>query len=251
MGVPVLVAPAFDGERAKHCRRGGVAGCVLSVRLPADEEDADEPWNMAPSRRRDLGPIGAPPPARVTTTLANQLYLDRTELPPAMVARLISLAAFQNPEFYRAQAMRLPTFGKPRIISCAELHNRYVGLPRSCLDDVVQLPIDHHVELALQDLRVEGVPLPPNTGFEGELRDHQVKSLNALALHDIGVLAATTAFGKTVVAAALVAHRARNTLILVHRRELLLQWVARLKAFLNIAPKTLASSAAGGGNRRA
>jgi hypothetical protein len=186
----------------------------------------------------------------VTTTLANQLYLDRTELPPAMVARLISLAAFQNPEFYRAQAMRLPTFGKPRIISCAELHNRYVGLPRSCLDDVVQLPIDHHVELALQDLRVEGVPLPPNTGFEGELRGHQVKSLNALALHDIGVLAAT-AFGKTVVAAALIAHRARNTLILVHRRELLLQWVARLKAFLNIAPKTLASSAAGGGNRRA
>ena len=86
--------------------------------------------------------------------------------------------------------MRLPTFGKPRIISCAELHNRYVGLPRSCLDDVVQLPIDHHVELALQDLRVEGVPLPPNTGFEGELRGHQVKSLNALALHDIGVLAA-------------------------------------------------------------
>ena len=187
----------------------------------------------------------------MTTTLANQLYLDRTELPPAMVARLISLTAFQNPEFYRAQAMRLPTFGKPRIISCAELHNRYVGLPRGCLDDVVQLLIGHHVELALQDLRVEGVPLPPNTGFEGELRGHQVKSLNALALHDIGVLAATTAFGKTVVAAALIAHRARNTLILVHRRELLLQWVARLKAFLNIAPKTLASSAAGGGNRRA
>ena len=184
----------------------------------------------------------------MTASLADQLYLDRTELPPAMVARLIRVAAFQNAEFYR---VRLPTFGKPRIVSCAELHNRYVGLPRSCLDDVVQLPIDHHVELALQDLRVEGVPLPPNTGFEGELRGHQVKSLNALALHDIGVLAATTAFGKTVVAAALVAHRARNTLILVHRRELLLQWVARLKAFLNIAPKTLASSAAGGGNRRA
>ena len=223
-------------------------GAVLSVRLPADEEDADEPWNMAPSRRRDLGPTGAPLPARVTATLADQLYLDRTELPPAMVARLIRVAAFQNPEFYRAQAMRLPTFGKPRIISCAELHNRYVGLPRGCLDDVVQLLIDHHVELALQDLRVEGVPLPPNTGFEGELRGQQVNALNALALHDIGVLAATTAFGKTVVAAALIAHRARNTLILVHRRELLLQWVARLKAFLNIDPKNI--GVIGGGRRK-
>ena len=223
-------------------------GAVLSVRLPVDEEDADEPWNMAPSRRRDLGPIGAPLPARVTGTLADQLYLDRTELPPAMVARLIRVAAFQNPEFYRAQAMRLPSFGKPRIISCAELHNRYVGLPRGCLDDVVQLFIDHHVELVLQDLRVEGVPLPPNTGFEGELRGEQANALNALALHDIGVLAATTAFGKTVVAAALIARRARNTLILVHRRELLLQWAARLKAFLKIDPNNV--GVIGGGRRK-
>jgi superfamily II DNA or RNA helicase len=128
------------------------------------------------------------------------------------------------------------------------LHNRYVGLPRGCLDDVVQLLIDHHVELALQDLRVEGVPLPPNTGFEGELRGRQVNALNALALHDVGVLAATTAFGKTVVAAALIAHRARNTLILVHRRELLLQWAARLKAFLNIDPKNI--GVIGGGRRK-
>ena len=67
-------------------------------------------------------------------------------------------------------------------------------------------------------------------------------------LHDIGVLAATTAFGKTVVAAALIAHRARNALILVHRQELLLQWVARLKAFLNIDPKNI--GVIGGGRRK-
>jgi hypothetical protein len=55
----------------------------------------------------------------MTASLADQLYLDRTELPPAMVARLIRVAAFQNAEFYR---VRLPTFGKPCIVSCAELH---------------------------------------------------------------------------------------------------------------------------------
>jgi superfamily II DNA or RNA helicase len=214
-------------------------GMVLSVRMPADEEDADEPWKMAPSRRREPGSIGAPLPAKVTATLADQLYLNRTELPSAMVARLIRVAAFQNPEFYRAQAMRLPTFGKPRIVSCAELHTRHVGLPRGCLDDVAQLLTDHGVELALQDLRTVGDPLPPNVRFEGELRGQQVKAFDALALHDFGVLAATTALGKTIVAAALIAHRARNTLILVHRHELLSQWVERLKAFLNIDPKNI------------
>jgi hypothetical protein len=53
-------------------------------------------------------------PSKITIVVADQLYIDRTGLPPAMTARLIRLAAFQNPEFY------FPTFGKPRIISCAE-----------------------------------------------------------------------------------------------------------------------------------
>jgi hypothetical protein len=46
-----------------------------------------------------------------------------------MLNRLIRLAAFQNPEFYKAQAMRLSTFGKPRIISCAEDFPQHAGLP--------------------------------------------------------------------------------------------------------------------------
>ena len=45
-----------------------------------------------------------------------------------MVAALVRVAAFQNPEFYQVQAMRLPTYGKPRIISCAELPLRYRGV---------------------------------------------------------------------------------------------------------------------------
>ena len=165
-----------------------------------------------------------------------------------MIAHLIRLAAFQNPEFYRAQAMRFPTFDKPRIISCAELHARHVGLPRGCLDDVVDLLKTYGVEVAIEDLRVTGDPLPPEVRFRGTLHEPQVAALEALAPHDFGILAATTAFGKTVVAAALIAHRARNTLILVHRRELVAQWVERLSTFLKIDPKDI--GVIGGGRRK-
>jgi len=71
---------------------------------------------------------------------------------------------------------------------------------------------------------------------------------DALRNHDFGVLAATTAFGKTVVAAALVAERACNTLILVHRRELLGQWAERLKQFLSLEKDDL--GLIGGGKRK-
>ena len=53
-----------------------------------------------------------------------------------MANRLIRLTAFQNPEFYRAQAMRLPVWNKPRIIGCAENYPLHIGLPRGCLNAV-------------------------------------------------------------------------------------------------------------------
>lgn len=223
-------------------------GRVLGVRMPVEEEDADEPWRMTPSRRREPGPIDASMPSKVSIVIADQVYIDRTELPPAMSARLIRLAAFQNPEFYRAQSMRFPTFGKPRIISCAELHPRHVGLPRGCLEEAVELIRAHGVEIDLSDLRSAGSPLPARVSFRGELYGPQVKAFDALNPHDHGVLAATTAFGKTVVAASLIAQRACNTLILVHRRELLTQWGERLKAFLDVDPKDI--GIIGGGRRK-
>lgn len=225
-----------------------MSGRVLGVRMPVDDENADEPWRMTPSRRREPGPIDAPMPSKVSIVIADQVYIDRTELPPAMSARLIRLAAFQNPEFYRAQSMRFPTFGKPRIISCAELHPRHVGLPRGCLDEAVELIRAHGVEIDLSDLRSAGSPLPTRVRFRGELYGPQVKAFDALTPHDHGVLAATTAFGKTVVAAALIAQRACNTLILVHRRELLTQWGERLKAFLDVDPNDI--GIIGGGRRK-
>ena len=100
----------------------------------------------------------------------------------------------------------------------------------------------------MRDLRTTGNPLPPETRFLGVLRGPQIKAFDVLAPHDHGVLAATTAFGKTVVAAALIAHRSRNALILVHRRELLAQWVERLKTLLDIDPKDI--GVIGGGRRK-
>ena len=222
-----------------------LSGTVLGVRMPVDDEDADQPWKMPPSRRSKARRTDVPIPQSIKLIVADQVYIDRTGLPSALIAQLVRVAAFQNPEFYRAQAMRLPTFGKPRIVSCAELHPRHIALPRGCLDEAVEVLADDGATAELEDLRDDGNPLPTSVRFLGELRPPQVRAFEALAAHDNGVLAATTAFGKTVVASALIAHRARNTLILVHRRELLRQWVERLGAFLQIDPKQIGTIGAG------
>jgi superfamily II DNA or RNA helicase len=209
------------------------AGQIFGVQLPPTDED-NEPWTALPSRRNKEPPIEGPLPKSVEVVLGNQIYIDRSQLPPGLVNRIARLAAFQNPEFYAAQAMRLPTFGKPRVISCVELFSKHVALPRGCLDGLMDLLDSVGVAAALRDERQQGQLLAAR--FLGELTSEQSEAATALLKHETGVLAAATAFGKTVVAAKMIAARERSTLVLVHRRQLLEQWVARLQSFLDIPP---------------
>lgn len=221
-------------------------GRVVGVRFaPMDDDDA-APWVAPPSGRQKELPLGEPLPERLELILGNQLYIAKNQLTPGLRNRLVRLAAFQNPEFYKAQAMRLPTYGKPRIIACAEDHAQHIGLPRGCLDEVQKLLSDLHIDAVMRDERNAGAPI--DVEFHGELRPEQSIAARTMLVHETGVLSATTAFGKTVVAAWLIAQRAVNTLVLVHRRQLLEQWVQRLAAFLDLPPNAIGQI--GGGRKK-
>ena len=221
-------------------------GRILGVRLPPQDDGDEAPWTAPPSRHRKEPPILGELPHTLEIVLGNQVYIAKEGLHPGLRNRLLRLAAFQNPEFYRAQAMRLSTYEKPRVIACAEDHPHHIGLPRGCLDEVRQVLTDLHVRAALRDERCAGRPL--DLSFHGELRPEQQAAADAMLAHETGVLAATTAFGKTVVAAWLIAQRGVNTLVLVHRRQLLDQWIERLAVFLGMPAKAIGRI--GGGRTR-
>ena len=191
------------------------------------EEDEQEPWKN-PSEKR----LSCPMPASLTVTLANLIYFEKEGLPQALANRLVRLAAFQNPEFYKAQAMRLSVWNKPRIIGCADNFPTHIALPRGCLDVVLELLKENGIAPIIEDERFGGEPI--NLNFVGALREDQEAAVTAMLQHDAGILCAPTAFGKTVAAAALIARRGVNTLVLVHRTDLLRQWQERLQAFLGL-----------------
>ena len=101
-------------------------GKIMGVRMVAADGAEDDPWTLPPSRRKKEPRISGPLPQAIAVVLANQIYIKKAELSPPLVNRLIRLAAFQNPEFYRNQAMRLPVYKIPRIISCAEDIQKYI-----------------------------------------------------------------------------------------------------------------------------
>ena len=207
-------------------------GKIMGVRMVATDGQEDDPWTLPPSRRRKEAPIFGLVPKTVSVVLANQIYIEKTGLPPDLVNRLIRLAAFQNPEFYRNQAMRLPVYKIPRIISCAEDFPKHIGLPIGCLDDLSRLFADLGIAMDIMDKRESGGPM--NVTFQGQLRPDQESAASEMLKHDIGVLAAGTAFGKTVVALYLLAKRGVSTLILVHRKQLMDQWAIRIATFLGM-----------------
>ncbi|GAB2893603.1 DEAD/DEAH box helicase family protein [Uliginosibacterium flavum] len=208
-----------------------------------DEEDYVEPWKKPVQAAPKLaGPL----PQSLTAVLANLIYFEKASLPPALANRLIRLAAFQNPKFYQSQAMRMSVWDTPRVIACAENYPRHIALPRGCLSAVENLLKSNGVGLELRDERFAGQPV--QLSFAGVLRADQERAVGEVMTHDFGVLCAPTAFGKTVTAAALIARRATNTLILVHRTELLKQWQERLQSFLGVGKEIVGTI--GGGKAR-
>jgi superfamily II DNA or RNA helicase len=128
--------------------------------------------------------------------------------------------------------MRFSVWDEPRVIGCAENYPNHIALPRGCLDAARDLLRDNGIACDLIDERHAGIA--SDVGFAGTLRPDQELAVAAMLNHDAGVLCAPTAFGKTVTAAAMIARRGVNTLVLVHRTELLKQWQERLQSFLGV-----------------
>ena len=171
-------------------------------------------------------------PDTLTITEANRLYIPKVGVSPKALNQIKRLSAFQNPEFYKTQKMRMSTYGIPRIIWSLDETDGYIGVPRGCKSALIHLLDEANVKYVFEDKRNRGRSI--DVQFKGILRDEQQLATNTLLQHENGILSLPTAFGKTVIGASLIAERKCNTLVLVHLQTLLDQWKKSLGQFLEI-----------------
>jgi superfamily II DNA or RNA helicase len=195
--------------------------------LKKDVEQEQKPWETVKIelRKEDF-------PPQMTITKANMLFVSKEGCSQRALNQMKRLAAFKNPEFYKAQAMRLSTFNKPRIISCSEETNDFLCLPRGCELELIELLNQFKIKLEWDDKTNQGKHI--DVQFNGELRGEQPLAVSKMLEYSNGVLCGTTAFGKTVAAIKLIAERKVNTLILVNRISLVAQWKDKISEFLTI-----------------
>ncbi len=203
-------------------------GNELGILKKDDEEtEPSKPWERKKEvlRKKDF-------PKTIEIVSANMLFIPKSGISAKALNRIKRLAAFKNPEFYKAQAMRLSTSNKPRIISCADETREYICLPRGCEQDLKNLLDEIKVKSTWVDKTNAGREI--NVTFDGELRNEQPFAVANMLANNTGVLCGTTAFGKTVAAIKLIAEQKVNTLILVNKVSLVNQWKEKLEEFLTM-----------------
>ena len=188
--------------------------------------DRPKPWNRKENfSMSDV--IG-----KLHIVLSDGLYIDTLNLMPRIQNQIRSLAAFDNPVFYKNKKLGYSNYYNFSAVYLGRDENGYIYIPRGLKERLIEECNKAGISFDIEDIRSKGRPL--RISFNGELKPQQQLATDGLLQYDNGILSAATAFGKTVVCSYLIAKKKVSTLILVQNKELLNQWVDELTRFLSV-----------------
>lgn len=164
--------------------------------------------------------------------LGDGIYVDALNLMPRLQNQIRSMAAFDNPVFYKNKRLGYSNYYNFSAIYMGKDTEGYIHIPRGLRDNLLSSCKEAGIDYEIVDHREKGRPV--RVSFQGDLRTQQNLAAERLLAYDNGILSAATAFGKTVVCSYLIAERKVSTLILLQSKDLLEQWVEELNKFLCI-----------------
>ena len=201
-----------------------------STFLSEPEDDLTRPWDID----RDLL-HKEDAEAEVEVVLANGIYIRKDQLAARLQNQIRRLALYRNPEYFKAKHRNneLSNLKNPYFVYCGKDIEQYINLPRGCTDALLKALNQAGINISLKDKRSKGKTL--DVTFNGVLKENQAAAIGTLRKESCGIISAATAFGKTVVGAALIAERKTSTLVLVNRSEILEGWYETLNDFITIS----------------
>lgn len=214
------ISVSFVEEKVKEWGVNGVLGPLY------DDLLAYQPWNQENFfDAKDI--IGD-----MRITLADGIYIDKTNIKPPLRNTLRRMAAFKNSQYNSYIGKNKRMYYLNRIIDTHHEGDDYIKIPRGLLDQLQKECDQANIKLVINDQRNIGRKV--SISFKETLTDRQEFALKKMLNHDMGILNCAPGFGKTVVACALIAKRQVSTLVIVANETLLMQWQKSMELFLDI-----------------
>lgn len=165
-------------------------------------------------------------------SLNNNLLLNRSAMTLALVNFLKEELNFSNTAFIIKKKIGKNTFGTERYFRFIEETENDVIMPRGFAGKLLRFCKDIDIPFSFEDERKKKAPVSFN--FQTELRNYQVPAIEATTKKDMGVIVAPPGSGKTIIGLKIISGKQQPALIVVHRKQLMDQWMERIEAFLGI-----------------
>tara|TARA_R110002050_G_scaffold231199_1_gene366953 strand:- start:749 stop:3724 length:2976 start_codon:yes stop_codon:yes gene_type:complete len=167
--------------------------------------------------------------------LDNEIRINKTGLTTPLVNFIKDTFNVANPDYFIKKKIGRTTWSTNRYFNLVSESKNEVLLPRGTIGQLLRFCNKQKIDFEFQDKRKKSKDVPFTFGTE--LLEHQKTVLSAISKKDFGVITAPPGSGKTIIGLKIIADKCQTALIVVHRKQLMDQWMESVEAFLKI-PKT-------------
>ncbi len=169
---------------------------------------------------------------KLAISLNNTVRMSRDGMTTPLINFLKDELNFANSEFIIKKKIGRNIFGTERYFKFVEETESEVIVPRGFIGKIIRFCRENKIEHDFIDERKKQSAI--SFSFNAQLREHQQTVIESISKKDLGVIVAPPGSGKTIVALKIISEKQQPTLIIVHRKQLVEQWIERIETFLGI-----------------
>ena len=167
----------------------------------------------------------------LTITIKENLQLKN--VPPQLMELLVEKLQFLNPKWLENERMGRWNRGTSKLLKYYDkIGKTGLWIPRGFIRHLINLCRREGIKFQIDDQRRQTKTV--EFSFRGRLKPFQKVAVDEMLAKDFGTLSSATGSGKTVMALFMIAQRKQPALIVVHTKDLAVQWVDRIETFLGV-----------------
>jgi len=175
--------------------------------------------------------------------LDHSIHLNRTGITPGLINFLKDNLNLSNTEYFIRKKTGKSTWGTKQYFKLIEENENEIIIPRGFIGRLLRYCRQQKITYEFLDKRDKKESINFSTNLS--LRSHQKKVIEASERKELGIITSPSGSGKTVIGLKIIAEKKQPALIIVHRKQLLEQWIERTEAFLGITKNEIGRIGAG------